>query len=46
LADIYRMVMVADWSVLYVIIVLFTSVLGSGLVVWTIVCLCRRWVDC
>jgi len=38
-------VTVVDWSILYVIIVLFTSVLGTGVIVWGIICICRRWVE-
>ena len=35
-------IVVLDWSILYVIIVLFTSVLGIGVIVWGIFCVCRR----
>ena len=40
-----KYVLVTDWSILYVIIVLFTGVLGAGMVVWGVLCICQRWVD-
>jgi len=34
--------LVTDWSILYVIIALFTVVLGVGMVVWGVICVCLR----
>lgn len=36
-------VLLAEWSVLYVIIASFVIVVAFGILSWMVICCCKRW---